>query len=108
MRSVRISGRVAAALHALHMLDGYDPRAPLDPGAVRHAFAEAVKAAHPDAGGTGGDIQVLKEARDYLLCVADPATHQKPACVFCGGRGNISFGFTTTVCTRCRGTGEAE
>lgn len=34
---------------------------------VRRAYVNAVKKMHPDAGGKGGDINALTQARDVLL-----------------------------------------
>jgi curved DNA-binding protein CbpA len=34
---------------------------------LRRAFRQAVRAAHPDGGGTSGDLAALRRARDVLL-----------------------------------------
>lgn len=79
-----------------------------EPAEIRAAFATKVKAAHPDSGGTGGDIQQLKQARNILL-----EAHRLPKehvaamhpCQMCSGRGMVSEGFGYQVCTTCNGTG---
>lgn len=65
---------------------------------VRFAFSRAVKAAHPDAGGTGGDMTKLRDARDLLLGA-------KKTCVPCKGRGRILGRMGSVMCSRCNGDG---
>jgi hypothetical protein len=74
-----------------------------DKPGVSAAFSKAVKAAHPDAGGTGGDIGALKEAREYLLS-CNIAT--KKPCPICKGVGIVATqAFAGMQCQSCKGTG---
>lgn len=61
--------------------------------AVRAAYADAVKAAHPDHGGTG-NLGPLKTARDVLL---ETATTDCPRC---HGSGWVAVGFRKERCPR--------
>lgn len=80
------------------------------PDEIRTAFTHKVKESHPDAGGSGGDIQQLKQARNLLL----EATKQRlpsennaamQPCQMCSGSGRGVVGFRNQRCTTCNGTG---
>lgn len=72
-----------------------------DETAVRSAYARAVKADHPDLGGTGALIARLKVARDTLLLHRDI-----PACKMCKGSGRVQSRFGVQVCIACKGSGD--
>lgn len=71
---------------------------------VQAAFSAAVKAAHPDNGGTGGDIDELKQARNELL--RHTAAGRDFACRQCSGKGTVPARLGVRPCGACRGTGE--
>lgn len=73
-----------------------------DKAAVSTAFAKAVKSAHPDTGGAGGDMGALKAAREYLLS-NNIAT--KTPCPMCGGVGIVASQAFGRQCNNCKGTG---
>lgn len=86
------------------------------PEAVKAAFAERVKALHPDTAklrqpGTGEaaanraayTISELKSAREVLLYGLLNQV-QEIACKMCGGSGRVGTGFGAP-CASCRGTG---
>ena len=76
------------------------PRNPA-PDAVRAAFAAAVKAAHPDVGGAGGDFAALTEARDALINMAQDEVY----CGQCNGKGVVRGRFGAVTCKGCDGEG---
>jgi DnaJ-class molecular chaperone len=77
-----------------------------DPNDVREAFSDAVKADHPDHGGTGTNIARLKAARDILLLdESDPLTSDFP-CITCKGSGYVKAKMAKRPCEACDGTGE--
>lgn len=73
----------------------------LAPEVVRAAYAAAVKAEHPDHGGEGTRLQLLKDARDTLLCPSDIGS-----CKLCRGAGKVRGRFGAQACTACKGTGD--
>lgn len=87
----------------------------VEPGAapddIRAAFAAKVKESHPDTGGSGGDIQQLKKARDLLIQNqgVQPFEEFKGAaiytCKMCNGSGRVAVGFSNIRCNTCNGTG---
>ena len=85
----------ADARRLLGLFNGYDE------DDVRRAFVAAVTAAHPDAGGQGGDLDMLSQARDTLLLLYGVNI----ACPQCLGRGSIRGRFGNVPCGRCEGAG---
>jgi len=96
------SNQVAEARRLLGVSEGATPEE------IRAAFTRAVKDAHPDAGGQGGDIQQLKWARNLLLerRLPNENTAAIHPCPMCNGRGSVALGFGYERCTTCNGTGE--
>lgn len=76
----------------------------LDAGVIGAAFALAVKAAHPDNGGAGADMDQLKQARDELL--RQVVAGGDFACRQCSGKGTVPARLGVRTCGACRGTGE--
>jgi len=75
--------------------------------AVRAAFTDIVRKAHPDTGGAGGDLARLKEARDVLLKEAAKEAGIVP-CARCEGTGRMTTRSGRRVsCSACGGTGES-
>ena len=70
---------------------------------VRQRFNERVKAAHPDNGGAGADMALLKEARDTLLAFCNIS--EETSCPVCKGHGTVQARIGVTPCHRCDGTG---
>lgn len=72
---------------------------------LRQAFGKAMLAAHPDTGGVGSALTIvrIKEARDVLERVVKGLG---TPCKLCGGRGMIRNGFGAQPCQQCAGTGE--
>jgi hypothetical protein len=68
---------------------------------VRRAYAVDVKADHPDHGGAGTRLALLKEARDTLLC-----QREIPPCKLCKGSGKVRGRFGAQTCTACEGSGD--
>lgn len=85
---------------AMALLD-LDPLWDANEDAVRGAYARAVKADHPDHGGSGHLLAQLKQARDALLNPQDISP-----CVLCRGVGKVKGRFGAQVCTACDGTGD--
>jgi len=73
-----------------------------DKDAIQAAFAAAVKAAHPDTGGTGGDMAAIKGARKYLLSCN---VAEKEPCPMCKGSGRVATQPFGMQCQNCKGTG---
>lgn len=77
------------------------------------AYRQRAKEGHPDSGGAGVDMGVLKAARDTLLRnleVKGPVnrTNGLPGdypCPMCHGRGSVAFGLRAELCTTCGGAG---
>jgi hypothetical protein len=65
------------------------------------AFRRKVKEDHPDAGGNGGDMALLTEAKDLLVA----ALCGKNTCVQCSGRGTIKARLGSVECGKCHGEG---
>lgn len=91
----------AAAAHALGLT------LPATTEQVRAAYVHAVKAAHPDSGGRGGDMALLKSARDVLLAALNHVVEntRRVACPMCLGRGIVYNGFSGGKCAMCAGKG---
>lgn len=70
--------------------------------AVRAAWANAVRAVHPDHGGTGDaeSLGMLTMARDILLQT------EPQACKQCAGVGKVRMRFGMVQCSGCKGTGD--
>lgn len=84
---------------------------PYDDAAVRAAFAEKLKAAHPDSGvavdDVAGFIGALKEARDKLVAeLAAGGGGELETCSRCRGKGwRPASGFGRETCRACGGDG---
>ncbi len=83
------------------------------PDDIKAAFRTAVRAAHPDNGGTGADMDALTRAKELLLTTMtespgqNSAANAESACKLCNGVGTVSTGFGSLPCQACRGTGNA-
>ena len=73
----------------------------INPDAIRAAFVTAVHTTHPDAGGRGGDLDAITQARDILLQNIGAET----PCPQCAGRGSIKARLGSVPCGRCEGEG---
>lgn len=79
-----------------HNVLGLQPDA--DETAIRAAYAEKVRADHPDHGGTGQNLKALKQARDAML---GRAPKPQTTCKICGGKGWVrTGGFKPERCPR--------
>jgi DnaJ-class molecular chaperone len=88
----------AQALVVLRIDDTYP-----DAARVKMAYRERCKATHPDAIRLRVEaltMDVLREARDYLLFDKDSA------CNLCKGVGKVRGRVGAQTCTVCHGTGE--
>lgn len=65
---------------------------------VRAAFVARCNEAHPDTGGTGGDLASVIMARDLLMGKAKSDI----TCNACRSRGYIRTRFGAVPCTVCR------
>ena len=70
---------------------------------VRLAFADKVKATHPDTGGPSADMSELKRARDTLL---NRRNVDDFTCRQCDGLGSVRSRMGIKPCGACKGTGE--
>jgi len=69
---------------------------------INAAFAEAVKASHPDLGGAG-NIYALKAARDVLR--QELAKAPRGVCLTCRGKGVVKTSMFSKMCESCEGRG---
>jgi RecJ-like exonuclease len=83
------------ARRVLGLVNGYDT------SALRAAFVDAIKADHPDNGGTGLNIGKITEAKDVL----ELDLLGKLPCPQCKGRGSIPSRLGASECSRCGGEG---
>lgn len=101
----RMDGRLAAARALLGISGAYTA------AEIKTAFRNKAKIGHVDAGGSGGDMAALVEARDLLLTtvVESPSEtttgKEEKTCQLCSGTGMVASGFGATECASCRGTG---
>lgn len=99
----RERGRLVLRSEALRLLGLRDDH---DEAALRAAYAEKLKAQHPDTGGDdhARSVARLRKAKDFLAARFKEAS--LPACEPCKGKGVIKglskFG---TTCKACQGTG---
>lgn len=76
-----------------------------DEACLRFCYGRAMRAEHPDHGGAGARIELIREARDVLL----QRGKREPdiaRCVLCAGRGNVRSRFGVRACVACKGTGD--
>lgn len=66
---------------------------------VRAAFVARCNEAHPDTGGTGGDLAEVLQARDLLMGKAKADI----TCNACRSRGYVRTRFGAVPCTVCKG-----
>lgn len=85
------------ARRILGMVNGYTVEA------VREMWLSKVRAAHPDAGGCGGNLDDITTARDVLISALGGET----SCKQCLGRGYIKARLGSVECGRCGGEGTA-
>ena len=92
------------ALKLLHLADD-----DLDAASVRLAFANRVKAVHPDtadieqaSGQAARALQELRASRDMLL---DMIATKQNACRLCKGSGRVQASMGFRQCGACAGTG---
>ncbi len=90
----------ACEVLGLDLIGNYLP----SPAEIDESYKRALKAAHPDTGGSWPfSIDDIKEARRCLLSSDRPVNK---ACPMCGGSGRVAFGFGSRECGTCHGTGE--
>lgn len=87
-----------AARRILNLPDSYSE------ADVRQAFVAACNAAHPDAGGKGGDMAAILEARDILMGNAKTDI----PCKTCQGSGYVRGRGVAVRCGKCNGSGVAK
>jgi hypothetical protein len=77
-----------------------------DEAAVRFCYGRAMRADHPDHGGLGTRLELIREARDVLLCGGATGGVEITPCKLCKGRGKIVARFGVRACSACKGTGD--
>lgn len=77
-----------------------------DEATVRFCYGNAIRADHPDHGGTGTRLTLIREARDVMLQQDDTKKVDVPPCTMCRGTGSVRGRFGVRPCVACDGTGD--